>query len=48
LLIGKEAIDHLGASFASDPNVALYFVGNTAVLDSHVSGSAGPVRVWVQ
>jgi hypothetical protein len=47
VLIGTEAIDHLGASFASDPSVALYFVGNASVPAAFVQGSVGPVRVWV-
>ena len=46
-LIGTEAIDHLGASFAHDPSVGLYFAADFPKRPgSFVEGSVGPVAVW--
>jgi hypothetical protein len=46
-LIGKEALDHSGGRFSADPNVGLYFTGNSGVKDSFAEGFVGPLRVWV-
>lgn len=46
-VVGREALDHQGASFGSDPQVGLYFTGNPGVADSFAEGSVGPIRVWV-
>jgi hypothetical protein len=46
-LIGTEALDHQGASFASDPSVALYFVADSNTMGTYVQGTVGPVHVWV-
>lgn len=45
--VGKEALDHAGASFTADPHVGLYFTGNPVVPNAFVEGFVGPVRVWV-
>jgi len=45
-LVAHEAIDHLGASFAADPHVGLYFTGDSNVPNAFAEGSVGPVRVW--
>ena len=47
LLVGKEALDHAGASFSADPHVGLYFTGNFGVPSAFAEGFVGPVRVWV-
>ena len=46
-LVGKEALDHAGASFSADPHVGLYFTGNSGVSNAFAEGFVGPVRVWV-
>jgi hypothetical protein len=46
-LVGTEAIDHEGASFAADPQVALYFTGEGGATGSFIEGFVGPVRVWI-
>lgn len=46
-LLGKEALDHSGGRFSADPNVGLYFTGNSGVKDAFVEGFVGPLRVWV-
>jgi hypothetical protein len=48
VLVGTESINHEGASFAHDPSVGLYFVGNPGIPGSFVEGSVGPVRVWTE
>lgn len=46
-LIGKEALDQSGGRFSADPNVGLYFTGNSGVKDAFAEGFVGPLRVWV-
>jgi hypothetical protein len=46
-LVGKEALDQSGGRFSADPNVGLYFTGNSGVKDAFVEGFVGPLRVWV-
>jgi hypothetical protein len=46
-LLGKEALDQSGGRFSADPNVGLYFTGNSGVPNAFVEGFVGPVRVWV-
>jgi hypothetical protein len=45
-LVGTEPVDHQGAGFAADPNVGLYFTGNSGVPGAFAEGFVGPVRVW--
>ena len=47
VLVGKEALDHAGASFSADPHIGLYFTGNFGVPNAFAEGFVGPVRVWV-
>lgn len=47
LLVGKEPLEHQGAGFSADPNVGLYFTGNSGVPGAFAEGFVGPVRVWV-
>jgi hypothetical protein len=46
-LVGTEALDQSGGRFSADPNVGLYFTGNSGVKDAFVEGFVGPLRVWV-
>ena len=46
-LVGKEALDQSGGRFSADPNVGLYFTGNSGVKDAFAEGFVGPLRVWV-
>lgn len=46
-LLGTEALDHSGGRFSADPNVGLYFTGNSGVANAFAEGFVGPVRVWV-
>lgn len=46
--LATEALTHLGASFAADPGVGLYFVSYDTVPASFAEGWVGPVRVWSQ
>lgn len=47
ILLGTEALDHSGGRFSADPNVGLYFTGNSGVKDAFAEGFVGPLRVWV-
>lgn len=47
VLVGKEALDFAGGSFSADPNIGLYFTGNSGVPNAFAEGFVGPVRVWV-
>lgn len=46
-LLRKEALDESGGHFSADPNVGLYFTGNSGLKDSFAEGFVGPLRVWV-
>jgi hypothetical protein len=41
--LGQEALAHMRADFATDPQVGLYFTGESGI----VEGSVGPIKVWV-
>jgi hypothetical protein len=41
-IVGTEALDHLNANFANNPQIGLYFAASTASVDGHV----GPLKVW--
>jgi hypothetical protein len=45
-VVGTEAIDHEGASFAHDPSVGLYITVSSNDKKAVVEGSIGTVRVW--
>lgn len=47
VLLGTEALDQSGGRFSADPNVGLYFTGNSGVKDAFAEGFVGPLRVWL-